>query len=165
MTANTRFDLIDDTMAGPYGALPLADFLRGNGKRWKGDDLPKSIKRAPSGQCFRNAWELSLRHGLRYCEGYGWDAELGALPFSHAWNLCAKSGRVIDATWDLGKGAVYLGVELSPKQLMRIVDLTGCFEVLQGGRRSALELVKQVLEQEPASIKQVAFEENSAEDA
>jgi len=98
---------------------------------------------------------LSLRHGLPYCEGYGWNCKLGALPFYHAWDLCPKSGRVIDATWAVGKGSLYLGVELTPRQLMRIVDLTGSFEVLQGGRRSALELVEQVLDQKPLSVNQL----------
>ncbi|SEN70839.1 hypothetical protein SAMN04488077_1253 [Roseovarius tolerans] len=152
MTATIQSNLIDETLAGPFGALPLADFLHRHGKRWEGRDLPQNVKKKPSGQCFRNAWELSLRHGLPYCEGYGWDCKLGALPFYHAWNLCPKSGRVIDATWAVSKEALYLGVELTSKQLMRIIDLTGCFEVLQGGRSSALELVEQVLDQKPVSV-------------
>jgi len=35
---------------------------------------------------------------------------------------------------------------------MRIVDLTGSFEVLQSGRRAALELVSQVLDLKPVSV-------------
>lgn len=66
------------------------------------------------------------RNGKRW-DSYGWDYKLSALPFYHAWNRCPKSGRVIDATWAVGKVALYLGVELTSNQLMRIIDLTGCF--------------------------------------
>lgn len=107
-----------------------------------GSAFPPDMKRGQQGQCFRNAWQLSLSHGLPYCEGYGWDVELGALPFPHAWNRCRSSGRVIDTTWAIGRGAVYLGIELSPKQLMNIINLTECFGVLQDGRREALEIVE-----------------------
>lgn len=152
MTTTRQCNLIDQTLAGPFGALPLADFLDRNGRRWEGSDLPQHIEKMPSGQCFRNAWELSLRHGFPYCEGYGWDIKLGAQPFCHAWNLCPKSGSIIDPTWAIGNGAIYLGVELTPKQLMRIVDLTGCFEVLQSGRCAALALVSQVLDLKPVTV-------------
>lgn len=145
MKSTLHCDLIDQTLAGPYGALPLTDYLRRNGRRWVGGALPPNMHRGPQGQCFRNAWQLSLSHGLSYCEGYGWDVELGALPYSHAWNLCRSSGRVIDATWAIGRRAVYLGIELSPKQLMKIIDLTGRFGVLQDGRRDALEIVEHIL--------------------
>lgn len=151
MNGTLQYDLIDQTLAGPYGALPLADYLRRHGTRWGGSALPPDMKKGPQGQCFRNAWQLSISHRLLYCEGYGWDVQLGALPFSHAWNLCPSSGRVIDATWPIGEGAVYLGIELSPKQLMKIIGLTQCFGVLQDGRRNALEIVEQVLGAEPIS--------------
>ncbi|HBR42134.1 MULTISPECIES: hypothetical protein [Sulfitobacter] len=149
MNATQHLDLIDQTLAGPYGALPLTDYLRLNGSRWVGNALPPSIKKGPQKQCFRNAWRLSLSHGFPYCEGYGWDVDLGALPFQHAWNLCPTSGRVIDATWDIGSRAIYLGIELSPKQLMRIIDLTERFGVLQNGREEDLELVEHVLASQP----------------
>lgn len=149
MNATQQLDLIDQTLAGPYGALPLTDYLRRKGSRWSGSALPPGIKKGPQRQCFRNAWQLSLSHGFPYCEGYGWDVELGALPFLHAWNLCPASGRVIDATWAIGNRAVYLGIELSPKQLMKIIDLTECFGVLQDGRAKNLELVEQVLASQP----------------
>ncbi|WP_420557479.1 hypothetical protein [Roseovarius sp.] len=58
------------------------------------------------------------RNGKRW-DSYGWDYKLSALPFYHAWNRCPKSGRVIDATWAVGKGAHYLGVELTSNHLMR----------------------------------------------
>jgi len=108
MNTTQQLDLIDQTLAGPYGALPLTDYLRRNASRWVGNALPPSIKKGPQKQCFRNAWQLSLSHGFPYCEGYGWDVDLGALPFLHAWNLCPISGRVIDATWDIGNRAIYL---------------------------------------------------------
>lgn len=149
MKNNQQLDLIDQTLAGPYGALPLADYLRRNGKRWLGSALPPDIEKAPQKQCFRNAWQLSLSHGLPYCEGYGWDIELGALPFLHAWNICPASGRVIDATWAIGSRAVYLGIELSPKQLKKIIDLTECFGVLQNGREEDLEFVEHILASQP----------------
>ena len=151
MNATLQSDLIDQTLAGPHGALPLADYLRRNGRRWVGGALPPEIKKAPRGQCFRNAWHLSLSYGFPYCEGYGWDVELGALPISHAWNLCPSSGRVVDTTWTIGEGAVYLGIQLSPKQLMKIVDLTKCFGVLQDGRPEDLELVEHVIASQPLS--------------
>lgn len=145
MNATQQSDLIEQALAGPYGALSLSDYLRRNGRRWTGCALPPGIKKGVQRQCFRNSWKLSLSHGFLYCEGYGWDIELGALPFHHAWNLCPSSGRVIDATWAIGDRAVYLGVVLSPKQLMKIIDLTKCFGVLQDGRDDDLELVEQVL--------------------
>ncbi|MHA3980702.1 hypothetical protein ACW9UR_23795 [Halovulum sp. GXIMD14794] len=152
MPTALQCNLIDETLAGPFGKLPLAKYLHENGQRWEGSHLPHGIKKMSRRQCFRNAWELSLRHGFPYCEGYGWDVTLGAMPFGHAWNLCPQSGRVIDATWAIGEKALYLGVELSPNQLMRIVDFTGCLEVLQSGRRAALELVSQVRDQYPVSL-------------
>jgi len=48
MTATIQSNLIDETLAGPYGALPLADFLHRNGKRWEGSDLPQNIKKSPA---------------------------------------------------------------------------------------------------------------------
>ena len=152
MKSTVHCDLIDQTFAGPYGILPLAGYLRRNGRRWVGSALPPDMKRGPQGQCFRNAWQLSLSHGLPYCEGYGWDVELGALPFPHAWNLCRSSGRVIDTTWAIGRRAVYLGIELSPKQLMKIIDSTECFGVLQDGRRDALEIVEHTLGLKPIPV-------------
>lgn len=158
MNATLQRDLIDQILAGPFGALPLADYLRRNGRRWVGSALPQDMKKGPRGQCFRNAWQLSLSHGLPYCEGYGWDVEQGALPIAHAWNLCPSTGQVIDATWAIGKGAVYLGIELSPKQLMKIVDLTECFGVLQDGRQEAVEIVEHILGSEPISAEYAALD-------
>jgi hypothetical protein len=128
MNATQQLDLIDQTLAGPYGALPLTDYLRRNGRRWSGSALPPGVKKGPQRQCFRIAWQMSLSLGL---------------------NLYPSSGRVIDATWAIGKGAVYLGIELSPKQLMRIINLTECFGVLQNGRAEDLELVVHVLALQP----------------
>ncbi|MDF3382576.1 MULTISPECIES: hypothetical protein [unclassified Sulfitobacter] len=149
MNATQQLDLIDQTLAGPYGALPLTDYLRRNGNRWVGSAQPPEMKEGLQKQCFRNAWQLRLSHGFPYCEGYGWDIKLGALPFSHAWNLCPKTGRVIDATWNIGSRAIYLGIQLSPKQLMNIIDLTERFGVLQNGREEDLKLVEHVLASRP----------------
>ncbi|MGR3372736.1 hypothetical protein [Pseudooceanicola nanhaiensis] len=81
---------------------------------------------------------------------------MGALPFPHAWNLCRSSGRVIDTTWAIGRGAVYLGIELSPKQLIKIIDLTECFGVLQDGRREALEIVERTLGPKSIPVEQAS---------
>lgn len=71
MTTTANFATIDDTLSGPFGELPFAEFLASKGTRWVGSPLPAGINRAPAKQCFRNAWSLTLLHGFQYCEGYG----------------------------------------------------------------------------------------------
>lgn len=74
--------------------------------------------------CYYNSQLLALfRAGLAYFEGWACDDML-PLPLEHAWCVSVRSGKVIDATWDIGdkgKGrdsAVYFGIEI-PVQMIR----------------------------------------------
>jgi hypothetical protein len=141
MTKTNKFAIIDETLSGPFGELPFANFLAAQGTRWEGSPLPSGIKQGPAKQCFKNAWGLTLSHGFQYCEGFGWDTQIGPLPFHHAWCLCPSSGQVIDATWALGQNAVYLGIDVPPQKLMEIIDKSGCFGIFHGNRRADFDRV------------------------
>ena len=53
--------------------------------------------------------------------------------FEHAWNLCPRSGQAIDATWNVGTVEVYLGIQMSPKELASVVSRTQRFGVFETG--------------------------------
>src|SRR5690349_15330368 len=46
-----------------------ADFVLREGRVWTPARLPQRIRFGEPGQCYKNAFELALRHGLTYVEG------------------------------------------------------------------------------------------------
>ncbi len=50
MKNTPQLDLIDQTLAGPHGALSLTDYPSRNGRRWVRSALPPDIKKRPQRQ-------------------------------------------------------------------------------------------------------------------
>jgi hypothetical protein len=74
-------------------------------------DLVPEHRRGPAGQCFANAAAYSADDGLIYAEGFAGTAQF-RFGVEHAWCL-AESGAVLDPTWPLGLGAVYVGLAVT----------------------------------------------------
>ncbi len=85
------------------------DFLAREGAFFAPADC--SLRLAPR-QCFFNALLLAIVRGFPYVEGMGIGPH-GGPPHHHAWNLDGV-GRVIDPTWQRGRG--YLGVQFSAER-------------------------------------------------
>ena len=67
MNATQQLDLIDRTLAGPYGALPLTGYLRRNGSRWVGSALPPGIRKGPGAKCDPVLARLEPLPNIRTC--------------------------------------------------------------------------------------------------
>lgn len=102
-------------------AAPVRDLLREDMTEWHGrfyDPVFARVPKAPVKRCFRNAYELARRRGLRYAEGFA----AGIIPVLHAWCL-DDAGHIADPTWR-ERGAVYFGVEVPLDTVERIQCVT-----------------------------------------
>ena len=133
-SAQCSFDVIDRTLDGPFGRLPVARFLRARGTRMVGTALPEGYGMATPRQCFRNAYDAAIGCGLEYFEGWGWPDVNDPLPYDHAWCVDLVTGEIVDQTWHAPEKAVYLGVHVPTHDLLQIVQQTGCYGVLDRGR-------------------------------
>ncbi len=73
------------------------------------EEYPRGRKR----ECFKNAYELTARNLLGYCEGFA----MGVIPVLHAW-VVDRDGNVIDPTW--ADGAEYFGIEFKRDDVIRV---------------------------------------------
>ena len=136
------YQLIDDSLAGPFGKLPLSRFLKACGTPLKGSNLPAGTHMGPMGECFRNAWHLALSGGYTYWEGYGWIPDIGSLPLFHAWCVDDVTQAVVDPTWPEAGDAVYLGIPVPIDVLTKVLSDTGTFGVLDKGRGFESQIAK-----------------------
>ncbi len=97
-------DLMPDKSTDlPYSSI--YDFILQEGMECVAQPRPSDIAQMEMKQCFMNAYNLSLSHGLIYVEGYA----LSIIPTLHAW--CVDEDRkVIDPTWT--DGVEYFGIPL-----------------------------------------------------
>ncbi|MDD9709666.1 hypothetical protein PVW53_18535 [Seohaeicola sp. SP36] len=133
-SSQRSFDVIDQTLDGPLGRLPVARFLRARGTRMVGTALPEGYALAMPRQCFRNAYDTAIDQGLAYFEGWGWPDANDPLPYDHAWCVDLVTGEIVDQTWHAPEKAIYLGVHVPTHDLLQIVQETGCYGVLDRGR-------------------------------
>lgn len=116
----------------PNEMITPSQWVLGHGQQWGGRVFPKGIKKAKSGQCFKNAFHLADRDSsLRYVEGWA----MSVIPMEHAWCV-DKYGNVIDNTWDKKFKLLekpypqdYFGVVLSQETLYKIMLETKVFGV------------------------------------
>lgn len=104
---------------GHFDAAPLSYQILAA----KGQVFPQVVPvegLGPLGDCYRNAWELSL-DGLHYVEGYAMLGSIG-FPIEHAWCV-DDDGRVYDNTWPAGHD--YFGMAFRDTALDALHDITG----------------------------------------
>jgi hypothetical protein len=95
-----------------YHYLCNEDFVLQEGKFFEPNKNIKPYKLMTIKLCFKNAFQIMDRYGLRYIEGY---ATTGIIPMLHAWNL-TDDDKVIDVTWrfnDKYSPLAYVGVEFN----------------------------------------------------
>jgi hypothetical protein len=83
------------------------------GRSFRPQQKPRHVHLCLEGTCFVNAFILSHRPHLTYCEGFALDGS--GLLVHHAW-ACDRKGRVIDNTWER-PGLEYFGVPFTRKFL------------------------------------------------
>jgi hypothetical protein len=83
----------------------VESFVMANGQPFQYKSLPRHISRGTLRHCFENAYDLALRSGLVYVEGFA----AGIIPVLHAWCL-DSGGKVVDPTWHALLNPVYYGV-------------------------------------------------------
>ncbi|TNC48717.1 hypothetical protein FHG66_12920 [Rubellimicrobium rubrum] len=149
MPADHPEALIEETLAGPFGKLPMAGMLREHGSRFMGAALPATYKRGMPRRCFRNAAQLTRSRHLEYWEGWAWVPSFGALPFDHAWCVDPQSGCVVDSTWENPADCVYLGLHVPTEVLLEARRETGVWGVLDVRRGRMADALKRYLSQLP----------------
>lgn len=98
---------------------PISHIVLKHGIERRGSPLPPGIRKMRVKECFKNAFEISLDHNLTYCEGLAVRTGLD-IPIHHAW--CVDDDkRVIDPTWRDAEECSYLGVEIEPFALLKVV--------------------------------------------
>ena len=112
-TNPTQQSLLDRLRAGnprkhPGWKRTRYEFILEYGWWYEPSLLPKGVKGASPGECFKNAFDLALDdESLIYCEGVVLGTE-ASLPVHHAW-VTDGSGQAIDNTLEAPAGA-YAGV-------------------------------------------------------
>ena len=101
-----------------------AELVDRHGSEWPiASDPTGGFRRRRSKACYRNAANLAMEHGLRYCEGWAYD---GPVPVQHAWNL-TDDGFVVDITWR-NPATRYVGVEVDTAALSEAILSSGRYE-------------------------------------
>ena len=145
MSVANPYRIIDQTLSSPFGDAPIADILRAHGTRLCGAPLPPTYTRGRSRECFRNAWHLTLSRQLEYWEGWAWDPKIGAMPFHHAWCVDGMNGAVVDPTWARPETCVYLGLHIPTDVLLKAINETEKWGVLDIGDGTTAETVLEYL--------------------
>jgi hypothetical protein len=106
--------------------MPNIQLLHEFGRQWP-HKRTKMTGKMEAGQCYRNAFHLTLSDPgkLTYCEGFAMSP--GLIPLEHAW-VVDHNGSVIDPTWD--KGCDYFGVAFDPYWLFDFTSETGHYGVM-----------------------------------
>lgn len=138
---DTLSDLVSETLDGPYGSLPMAQFLQAHGVLSMGAPRPVGLRRGRPRECFRNAWDLCLGRGMDYWESWAWDPRVGAMPFHHAWCVASRTGAVVDPTWPEPELCAYLGVHIPTELLCEVLNATSRFGILDRGQGFEAERV------------------------
>lgn len=125
-----EYDLINQSYAGPYGALPLSKFLIARGQRMKGAPLSSACHGGSARECFRNAWKFALDNDMEYWEGHAWDPAFGCVPIHHAWCRASLTWDIIEPTWRNGVNVLYFGIHVPASVLTQSLNETRTFGVL-----------------------------------
>ena len=99
------------------------DVVARHGKAYMPQPLPSEYKYGQMGECYRNAYLLTLlRNNLIYVEGFALISLELPVPIQHAWAV-DLAGYVIDVTWR-EPGAEYYGVPISSGYLTKTIYKT-----------------------------------------
>lgn len=91
---------------------------------------PYDDERMEPKMCFMNATHLSMETHLPYVEGMCMRKDF-QIPFHHAW--CEDGGEIVDPTLVNPELYTYLGVEIPPDDLIKVLKKTGMYGVLDYG--------------------------------
>lgn len=143
----------------------VESFILEHGRFWgpRVEPLPSGVHRGPNGECFKTAWEMTLKDPvLTYVEG--WAA--GYLPVHHAWVVDAE-GRVLEVTWPADayrEMAAYFGVAFQRTALLRLLQYRKRFGVLYPeGLAAAEQATYPLMVEDPAGF--IASKDRLAERA
>ena len=113
---------------GIYGSMNamLYVYVLHRGRLFDAGELPATVRRGTSGQCFQNAAELVMKEPEKYAyvEGYA----MGIMPVHHAWCV-TRDGSVIDPTWTDSKESAYFGIPMNMRFVAETVLNNGVWGV------------------------------------
>jgi hypothetical protein len=117
-------------------------FILAAGQEYDSRVLKHRFGRGMRKACYRNAFELALKHPgeLTYCEGRA--LSCGIVPIEHAWCVTPE-GRVVDTTWRDDERH-YFGVKFDTDWLIGWIESRSRYGVL------ADLFPKELLEMDPA---------------
>jgi hypothetical protein len=95
-----------------------AELVNAHGSEWPvAPDPTGGFRCRRARACYRNAANIAMDHGLRYCEGWAYDGS--GVGVQHAWNL-TDDGLVVDTTWR-EPGTRYFGVAVDTTALCAVI--------------------------------------------
>lgn len=104
---------------------------------------PKGIRKGKDRECYRNAYHLSDKIGLRYVEGFSVYMHPIAQVEQHAWCV-DKNDIVIESTWKFS-GSAYYGIEFDLRFAENIMFDTGVYGVINNNSETFREYATNIL--------------------